>query len=420
MKSFKWFLLSAAAVLFAAGACDKTTTDDPDNGGGDTTSSAITVEASVFEVNSGAQTLTVGYEVTDAVEGETLVASVDVDWLSAVVGDDAVTVTVAANDTGADRSAAVTLSYAGADDVSVWVYQLIPVINVASEVSVTSEAGSTDVSYSVSNPVDGEALTASVDVDWASIVVGDDAVTVTVSENTGDERTATVTLSYPYAADVTVSVVQEAAPDPDYLAFIGTWTVNDGSTTGTIVISQNVANESYTIDGWQFAETGMDATELGFNETGSIAFTATYDSDNKALVISAVNFGDYTMDYQGLDLAGSLWLMGIIDYNGSETPVTGTYTIATMTMTNETTAAMSGGSVSLSAGGTFDIIAAEYMYAITSPSSYSGYVLSWSDPAGTYFPSTLTKVSSGTASTSSVKSAEIAVPVMRNNSVKAL
>ncbi len=424
--------MSAAAVLFAAVACNKEeTTDntgnDDNTGGGATATPEIVVATTGFEVNCESNTLTVEYSVTNPVEDGVLSASVDVDWVSAVVGDEAVTLTVDANDTGEDRSATVTLSYEGASDVSLTVAQVIPVISASSEVSVTYEGGTTTVSYSVSNPVEGETLSAVVDADWVSAVVGDDVVTLTVSENTDySSRSATVTLSYAYAQDVTVSVVQDAASYPaTYDDFIGTWTVNDGSTTGTIVISQNVANESYTIDGWQFAETGVDATDLGFNETGSIAFTATYDSDNNALVLSTAEFGTYTTEYEGIGtLTGDVWLLGLINYGGSESIVTTSsgygYDLATMTITSEGNATMTGGTVELATGASYEIIGAEYIYSITSPAAYNGYYLSWSDPAGIYFPSTLTKVSSGTASTSSVKSAEIAAPVMGNNSVKAL
>ena len=137
---------------------------------GATATPEIVVATTGFEVNCDSNTLTVEYSVTNPVEGETLSASVDVDWVSAVVGDEAVTLTVDANDTGEDRSATVTLSYEGASDVSLTVAQLIPVISASSEVSVTYEGGTTTVSYSVSNPVEGETLSAVVDADWVSAV----------------------------------------------------------------------------------------------------------------------------------------------------------------------------------------------------------------------------------------------------------
>ncbi len=290
------------------------------------------------------------------------------------------------------------------------------IIVETTELEVSCDSNTLTVEYSVNNPVEGEVLNASVDVDWLSAVVGDEAITLTVDANSDQtSRRASLTLSYSYAQDVTVSVAQEAVPDPDYLAFIGTWTVTDAnSTSATITISQDFANERYTISGWQFDGDYDDAYDLGFNETGSIDFTATYDSANNALVFSTYELsGEYTVTYSGTTLTGNIWLLGVIEYSGYETVVTTSsgYDLATMTITSEGNATITGGSV-----GTYDIIGAEYVYMISSPTVYSGYYLTWSS-VGTYFPSTATKVSSSAASTSSVKSSERAVSVLSETNV---
>lgn len=77
---------------------------------------------------------------------------------------------------------------------------------------IAAEGDVVTVKYSVTNPVDGQSVTASADVDWVSdFNYSAGEVSFSVDENTGAERTATVTLAYEGATSQTVTIIQTAA-----------------------------------------------------------------------------------------------------------------------------------------------------------------------------------------------------------------
>jgi hypothetical protein len=86
-----------------------------------------------------------------------------------------------------------------------------PVINAAASVEIAYDATDGKIEYTVANPVNGVALTATSTATWISnITVVDGAVTFETTKNEGSEdRTATFTLSYSGAEDVTVTVTQK-------------------------------------------------------------------------------------------------------------------------------------------------------------------------------------------------------------------
>ena len=88
-----------------------------------------------------------------------------------------------------------------------------PVINVVSNtVGIAAAGGNAEIEYTVKNPVDGQTISASSDGPW---ITGIDyylegKVLLTVSQNTGEARTAIVTLSYEGAENVNVMVSQNS------------------------------------------------------------------------------------------------------------------------------------------------------------------------------------------------------------------
>ena len=88
-----------------------------------------------------------------------------------------------------------------------------PTIAVQAPDKLASDATSLQIDYTLYNPVDGKNLSASTTADWlTNVQYADGKVTYVVTENTGDERIAEVTLSYEGAEDVTVTVTQDAKP----------------------------------------------------------------------------------------------------------------------------------------------------------------------------------------------------------------
>lgn len=94
------------------------------------------------------------------------------------------------------------------------VFVNIPIIVVAeadmSKTTDSSEA-TVEIPYYVTNPQDGVSLAASSSQTWAVPTVMDDKVSVVVSRNTGEARTATITLSYEDAENVTVTINQSVS-----------------------------------------------------------------------------------------------------------------------------------------------------------------------------------------------------------------
>ena len=90
-----------------------------------------------------------------------------------------------------------------------------PVINVSSGslINVAQEGGSKSISYSITNPVSGQSLTATPSVSWISIVsIGSSTVSFTVAAQASGAaaRSGYITLNYNGASAVQVAVSQEA------------------------------------------------------------------------------------------------------------------------------------------------------------------------------------------------------------------
>ena len=85
-----------------------------------------------------------------------------------------------------------------------------PIIDAEETLTLAYDATSGEIEYSITNPVEGQSLTATSTAEWISnITVDESAVTFTCTENEGTEdRTATVTLSYEGAESVAVTVTQ--------------------------------------------------------------------------------------------------------------------------------------------------------------------------------------------------------------------
>ena len=80
-------------------------------------------------------------------------------------------------------------------------------------IDVDAVGGENTISYTIQHPVTGSSLTATSSATWIKSINCDKEglVTFTVEANEGTERTATITLSYPDASDVIVSIKQRAA-----------------------------------------------------------------------------------------------------------------------------------------------------------------------------------------------------------------
>ena len=243
----------------------------------------VSSEASV-NVEAAGATGTVSYTLTNAVADAKVSAAADQTWVTiGTVTSTSVPFTVSEN-TGGERTATITLSYDGAVSKTVNITQAAapkPEITVSSEVSVNVEAAETTgyVSYTLANAVAGAKVSAEANQTWVTIgTVTSTSVPFTVSENTGGERTATITLSYDGAVSKTVNITQAAAQ-------------SGGGETKTYTVTYTVASTtSVTVSG--------DAPE-----GSSATFNNTY-KNNKQQMTSG-NSQTYTLSgYDGCAITG--------------------------------------------------------------------------------------------------------------------
>ena len=321
MTSFKPFLMPVAVALFAAGSCmDSLKISENDTEiEGTIYTSQIVVETTEFQVSSAAQTLTVGYSVNNAVSGVSLSSTVEegVTWLSATVGDNTVVLSVEADDSGEGRSATVTLSYAGAEDVTLTVTQSNTVINVdTSDITVDALGSTMSLFYSVEGAVEGESLSVSTSESWLNASVGNDVVTLSVDANTTkEERSATVTLSYTGASSVsftvnqTVPVIIVSNSEVNALYAGGTVTFNfsvsnavEGDVVtatgdGTVVTSASVNNSTVTL-------TVSETTE-STTRRGTVTLSSTYAKDVEVSVVQETAYSAFLGTWTVTDSKGT-------------------------------------------------------------------------------------------------------------------
>ena len=119
----------------------------------------------------------------------------------------------------------------------------------ADDVNLAADATSGELTYSITNPVDGKSLTASSSTDWISNVAVDAAnskVTFSATENTGAEREGTITLTYGGdLATKNVTVTQAAAVTKSTVTI-------ETPTGGTLVVKRDgtpIASGSQIPDG---------------------------------------------------------------------------------------------------------------------------------------------------------------------------
>lgn len=217
-------VITAAAAAMLAFSCNKS-----QEGGAPEV--AINGEGTLTVAAEGGQ-LEIGYSIKNPVDGGTVTAAADQDWVS-IVDDKTegkVTVSVAANTTADAREASVTVTYNYSDkaaSVKVKIMQSgisgdVPaIVPETNEVSAFAEGGSYEFGYTVSNPVDGATVTVEPkeSADWISGIdcATANVVKFTIAENvTSKARSAVLVLKYTYTggeATAEVTVSQEASPN---------------------------------------------------------------------------------------------------------------------------------------------------------------------------------------------------------------
>ena len=168
---------------------------------------------------------------------------------------------------------------------------LTPVIKPAStSITVPSNGGEQSITYTIQYPEDGKTLTAVSSEAWINSINCGTAGTVSfvAEENVGAKRKATITLSYPGAEDVAVTVSQSAAgaiggptwnrvSSVDDLLSGGTFIIGyeSDANSGVIVPMRNTATATTTKAGYIYS--GIENNNKGTINMSTITDTANYE-----------------------------------------------------------------------------------------------------------------------------------------------
>ena len=331
-----------------------------------------------FAVEGGSQ------DVTLSLAGA--IASPDKDWCTAVVTESKAKITVTANEETQIRTAKVTFTV-GEQKVNVTVTQSGKEV-VAEELTpekteVNFEAAGGEEAVKVTATA---AFTAESSETWLTATAAADKVTLKAAANTGEARSAKVTLKM--GEKVAETTVNQAAPKViTYEDYLGTWTVTSSMLEQgdyTIVVSQKVAGESYTVTGWGKSVVATDP---------KYAFTMQYVANQHAIAIyTEQSLGTYT---DADDITYPVHLTGLIPYNGSYSYVTTTNPTACMAgILNGNKVEWVGQEVSIGTAGTKYTYAGFCYFIEDAKGDYLNFKIDWPFAGNPV----MTKVSSNSAS----------------------
>lgn len=253
---------------------------------------------SLIRVGADASEGEVSYSITNPIEGATVMASADVDWISDFNYEaNSVSFSIGANDTGSDRSGKVTLSY-DAYTITVGVLQSVssgeendgPYVRITSRntMSFTAVGGNGSIDYAVYNTEEELLPDVTADVAWITNIEVD-AATITfhvAASNDPAERTGNISATLG-TSRATVKVVQEAATNELVL------TVEDNMVRAgeevritAIFAGEDVTAETKIYDYYTAEEVSNPAS---FSETGERVFYGMYDGNrSKVLTINVI------------------------------------------------------------------------------------------------------------------------------------
>lgn len=164
----------------------------------------------------------------------------------------------------------------------------------ASDVEYAADILNGEIPYTISNPVEGTSLAATTSTEWISeVTVGESAVTFTMEENTGAERTGTITLSYgELTKDITVkqfaavakrTVTIEEPENGTLKVFRDAEEIVSGAqiSEGTELTIEATPSEGYKFRNWQAVDGSTHTYTANFTYTigtSDVTFKANFDA----------------------------------------------------------------------------------------------------------------------------------------------
>lgn len=217
-------------------------------------------------------------------------------WTNAVVNVVGTTVTVIAKDPSVAVSAAIgnTCGFTKVECHTDPAPTIPPAINASPDSFIVEADGDVcTINYSIDFPVDGNTISATSDQDWVNTFdySTPGKISFAVDANTGDARTATITLSYKGAENVTITVAQKSASSGETTSTTIEFTPSDFSGKGTTGTGSEV---SVTKDGVTVSsDKGYGATQFRVYSGGTLSVSSTVGN------ITKIEFTFSAKDYSG-------------------------------------------------------------------------------------------------------------------------
>ena len=169
-----------------------------------------------------------------------------------------------------------------------------PAINATDPDAYAADILNGEIPYTISNPVEGTSLAATTSTEWISeVTVGESAVTFTMEENTGAERTGTITLSYgELTKDITVkqsaavakrTVTIETPANGTLKVFRDAEEIISGAQIpeGTELTIEATPADGYKFRNWQAVDASTHTYTANFTYTigtSDVTFKANFDA----------------------------------------------------------------------------------------------------------------------------------------------
>lgn len=305
----------------------------------DVTDYSITLNPTQLSFGATGTDLTKTAEITT--EGDGLTAKIEggVTWFTASISEKTLTVTVTPNETNTLKEGKVVVTNAQGEKATLAVVQAKNPNAYAITLTpskLTFSATGDNLTMTSTIKTNGTGVIANIDGDETSwikfIELEGDILSVTVEENTGAERTGTITVYNAEEKTATLTVIQTASGDnsititPTLLSFEASGT----ELSKTVVISTSGSDLSATADE---AATAWITTAFT-NKTLTITVTPNKASMDREGTVTIKNNEDgeatLTIKQKGIpvgDVSGT-WNYSLITRLGSgNVPVTGTLTI---------------------------------------------------------------------------------------------
>lgn len=299
MRLFAQLSIVISALLMMV-ACSS---DEPAPNLPETKTPEITITPSgIVTMPAAGGDVELAYEVINAIDGVELEATADSEWITDLTVGEKLTFSVERNHSDQQRIGIVTLSYDGAEDLSIAIQQNEALASGDVRLSITSErktvfeaaGGTGKVTYMLECDEEGAIPEATTDVEWITIdSVDEGVVSYTVARsNIEERRTGHVTLSYSgKSAEATIE--QKAAELLPILTANSTY-IRCGETITFAVTyaEEDVTSEATIYDYYTKAEVTNPYTPA---EAAERVFYATYNNrTSKVLTVNVIP--EYTPD----------------------------------------------------------------------------------------------------------------------------